>query len=136
MRYNLIIFGFPLYLILFEMLFRTFSQIDTSSFIGPTIGAAGLSLMIPLVRPKSVELNAEEMELVKNNNLSIKFIADERLINVIWVMILVGILVWYWSCAISFLEPKESLWIFPKHFVIGMVNYVFGVILATYKEII
>jgi len=118
------------------MLFRTFSQIDTSSFIGPTIAAAGLSLMIPLVRPKSVELNEGAMEIAKNHNLSIKFIADERLINIIWVMVLIGILVWYWSCAISFLKPKETIWIFPKHFIIGMVNYVIGVVLAIYKEII
>jgi len=136
MGYNFIIFGFPLYLIFFEMLFRAFSQIDTSSFIGPTIGAAGLSLMIPLVRPKSVELNEEEQEMIKKHNLSIKFIADERLINFIWVAVIIGILIWYWSCATSFVEPKETIWIFPKHFIIGMANYVIGLILAIYKEII
>ena len=136
MGYNFIIFGFPLYLIIFEMLLRAFSQIDTSSFIGPTIGAAGLSLMIPLVRPKSVELSEEEQQMVNNHNLSIKFVDDERLINIIWVMVIVGILIWYWSCAVSFLKPKKNIWIFPKHFIIGMVNYVIGLILSIYKEII
>ncbi len=139
MRYNFVIVVFPVYLIFFEILFRTFSNIDTSAFLGPTISAGGLSLLISLVKPKTVNLdtdNNELLRLIEQHNLTIKNDRDEKLIVVIWVMILIGILVWYWSCATSLLTPTAKIWVFPKHFLIGLINYLLGVVFTTLKEIV
>ena len=136
MRYNILVLGFPFYLIFFEILFRTFSQVDTSAFIGPTIGASGLSLLIPLVKPKEIEASLEDIESAKEKGLSVKYERDDKLITIVWTSILFGILLWYWSCATSIESPKEMVWLFPKHFIIGTSNYVIGVALTIWKEVV
>lgn len=134
MIYNFLIFGFPIYLILFEILFRTFSHVDTSTFIGPTIGASGLSLLIPLVKPKIVKISDDELIFIKKNNLTLKYENDDKLIFVVWVSILIEIIVWYWSCSTSINTPKELYSIFPKHLCIGVINYMIGVLLTIIKD--
>jgi len=136
MHYNLIIFGFPVYLIIFEILFRTVSNLNTSTFIGPTLAATGLSFLLPLIRPKRVDLSFDDEEEFKKKGLIIKNAYDEKLIPVVYAFILVGILIWYWSCATSFLHPKDTLWFFPKHLIIGLINYFLGILFTTIKEII
>ncbi len=44
--YRLLTIGFPFYLIIFEKVFRDYSNIDSSSFVGPAIAASGLGLLI------------------------------------------------------------------------------------------
>ena len=136
MLYNFIIFGFPVYLIVFEIIFRTVSNLDTSTFIGPTLAATGLSFLLPLIKPKPVILTPKDEKDFINRGLIIKNANDEKLILVIYAAILFGILIWYCSCLSSFLHPNDTLWFFPTHLAVGLINYILGITFTTVKEIV
>ena len=126
----LLIWGFPFYLILVEAGFRSITSIDVTSFVGPAIATAGLSLLLPLVFPKDVmHLFSEHMtRKLKENNVIVINRKDQNLIYVVWVAVAFGFLVWLYSSYTALIFPKESIGIIgmvviPKHMAIGSVNY-------------
>ena len=134
--YKFLTFGFPIYLILFELLFRSLFNLDTSHFIGPALAASGLSLIIGLVKPKPVELEPDVQTLLEQNGQTAKNLYDERLIFFSWLFILAGLLTWYWSCNLVLTKSTTMVWIFPLPLFIGLINYIIGISLTTIKEIL
>jgi hypothetical protein len=55
--FNYINIGFPIYLVLFEVLLRTLSSVNTSIFIGPTLAASGIGLLLNTLKPKKIEID-------------------------------------------------------------------------------
>ena len=41
--HSLIVYGFPMILVSFEILLRNLVNVDTSTFVGPTLAATGIS---------------------------------------------------------------------------------------------
>jgi len=136
MGYTIIIHCFPTYLILFETLFRSITGLDFSAFIGPSLAAAGLSLLIPLVRPKPVPISDEDNDKLKEDGYIICNTRDERLIVATWIAILVGIFLWSYACSTALNHPNAKLSSFWDHSTIGMINYICGITFSTYKDAI
>lgn len=134
--YNLLNIGFPIYLVLFEVLLRTFSSVDTSSFIGPTLAASGLGLIIGVLKPKTIKLDQTTQHSLKEMGLSaiVRDSKDEKIVFLGWVAILVELLTWYWSCAVAIKTGDKEQAKSIQPLIIGVVNYIIGVILLSFKE--
>ncbi len=134
--YNILSYGFPIYLIGVEMLFRFVTGVDTSSFIGPTIAAAGITFLIPLTVPKPVTLPIESQTLVIPDGYELVSSRDSEFIKFTWIFILIGTLIWMSACTVSLRYPDWDLWVFPGHLCVGIVNYVISLLFSWIKAFI
>jgi len=137
--------GFPIYLIFFELLLREFSEVDISSFLGPTLAASGLGFMIEVLKPKKVEIPEEFKEILDGlpDNISIRNKDDEKLIFASYGFVLICVLIWFYSCALSIKPPPienveiakqaKNISFISFAFLLGCFNYVIGVIFSTLK---
>lgn len=132
----LLIWGFPFYLIVLEMLFRGVSGLDVSNFIGPAIATAGLSFLLPLTKPKDYsDLVSDELRVaVQETGGEIVNIKDQRLIPFVWIAILCGFLIWFWASIVSSITPNEQFYFLPLHVAVGLINYCVAAILTIVKE--
>ena len=132
----ILIWGFPFYLIFLEMIFKGISGLDVSSFIGPAIATAGLSFMLPLTKPKdhSQLFTIDVLEAIKNNGGEIVNLADQKLIPFIWIFILCGFLIWFWTSSVSSGRPNSMFYFVPLHLAIGLINYCIAEMLTIMKE--
>lgn len=135
---NILTIGFPIYLIFFELLLRTIASVDASAFIGPTLAAAGLSVLISLAEStkgnSGIELSYELKEQLKSANVEVVKKSHKLYEKLIWGCILLGLLVWYWSCNVAITNPNSKTWIVPNHFLIGGINYIISVVLISRKK--
>lgn len=133
----ILIWGFPFYLIVLELLFRGVSGHDTSAFVGPAIAAAGLSFLLPLTQPKtktlSDSLHGRAQELIEANGGVVVNVGDLRLLPFVWIAILIGFLVWFWSSQISLTATSETFLLIPSHIAVGGINYLMAAILSAIK---
>lgn len=134
--YNLLNIGFPVYLVVFEIILRSLSSVNTSSFIGPALAASGLGLLIGVIKPKKVALDPNTEKALKEQGIT--FVArdqrDEKIVVLGWVAILLELMSWYWSCAMSIKYGDSEG---PKSFLplyIGIGNYILGILLSSLKE--
>ncbi|MCO7205322.1 hypothetical protein [Pseudoalteromonas sp. CnMc7-37] len=127
--------GFPFYLILLEVLFRSVTGFDTSSFVGPAIATAGLSFMLPLTKAKELEssLHGRTLAVVNSNGGVIVNLKDQALIPFVWLSILLGFMVWFWASNTSLKSPTDTFLFFPTHVAIGLINYVVAAVLSAVK---
>jgi hypothetical protein len=132
---RLLHWGFPLYLIVVEMIFRAYSHEDTMGFIGPTIATAGLSALMPLTKakPPSTPLSPSTLQALQSRGLMPVSAADQNLVVVVWLTIISSFFVWFWSCYVSLKEPGAVFLFVPKHITIGLINYFTAVILSALK---
>jgi hypothetical protein len=132
----LLIWGFPFYLIVLEILFKGVSGLDVSNFIGPAIATAGLSFLLPLTKPKEfTNLVSEDLfKAVQENGGEIVNIKDQRLIPFIWISILCGFLTWFWASYVSSSTPAAQFHFLPLHIAIGLINYSLAAIFTIAKE--
>ena len=143
--------GFPIYLVVFELLFRQFLKVDIVAFIPPTIAASGLGLLVevlkPINNPKKVEAeklisnfkanssggdyqeNIETLQkILKDHNLYNK--NDDNLIKVGYIFLLISLLLWFYSCALSLNTDSIS----TIALIVGIANYLIGIVFSTIKE--
>ncbi len=137
--------GFPIYLIIFELLLREFSEVDISSFLGPTLAASGLGFMIEVLKPKKVEIPEDFKEKLAGlpDNISIRNKDDEKLIFASYGFVLICVLIWFCTCALSIKSPSpediegakqaRNISFISFAFLLGCLNYVIGVVFSTLK---
>ena len=132
----------PIYLIVFELLLREFSKVDISSFLGPTLAASGLGFMIEVLKPKKVEIPENlKATLEKLPDVTYRNKSDERLVFASYGFVLICVLIWFYTCAISIKDvstganiASETNSIFLSlAFLLGCVNYLIGVIFSSLK---
>jgi len=102
--YDLIIFGFPFLLIAFESLFRGLMHADTLNFMGPAIASSGLSILASNIKPKPVTLSDHKIvEALKNSDIKVmvRHPKDELIIAISWLVLLIGMGVWFWVCIVA-----------------------------------
>src|SRR6266536_5396590 len=133
---NVLTWGFPVYLIVIEMIFRAALNQETTGFIGPAIAIAGLTCLIPLTKlmEPTVTLSPGTRRALKRRGLIPVNVADSRLVRIVWGLLLLGFLVWFWSCASSIREPQATWWFVPKHIGIGCVNYFVAMVCTIVKH--
>ena len=139
--FTLINIGFPVYLVTFEIIFRTVSGVDTSSFVGPTLASSGMGLIINALKPRVIKLSTEIENFIKDSGqtYTIRDPKDDMLVTIAWLAILVEIVFWYYSCATAIkndltvaAQPATKSNMIPM--ILGVANYVIGTIIISKKE--
>jgi len=125
--YAVLIYGFPLTLLGFEWGLRTMLSVDAFGFTGPTLAAAGLSFLMPLVKPKQREINGHEKYVAVSKT-------EIRFIPILWLFVLIFLFSWSWSCYVSLKLPLDKTLGLPSHFTIGSAVYTISIILTAIKE--
>lgn len=126
--YKILIYGFPLLLLLFEWGLRTVMKVDSSGFTGPTLAAAGLSFLIPLTKLKTrtVDVPGADSVLVMTR-------ADEQLVGLIWLLVLASLFSWAVSCYFSVAHAELKAYGSPVHFLIGLGTYILSLVMTAVK---
>ncbi len=125
--YALLIYGFPLTLLGFEWGLRTMLSVDSSGFTGPTLAAAGLSFLMPLIKPKVKPIPG-------HNDVIAMSKAEALFMPILWLAVFIFLFCWTWSCYISLKFPLDKTFGFNSHMVIGGTLYTISLILTGIKE--
>lgn len=131
LSYVNLIYGFPVFLILIEIMVRAMMSVNTQDFVGPTLVAASLSLLFPLTSPERAPTEAfqELADAFPGMTVSIHDDSDDTFIGLIWLMMIGGIMAWVWVCMDSMRDAgREGVvdtWIntVPNHIVVGVSAY-------------
>ena len=127
--YALLIYGFPLILLLFEWGLRSLLLVDSWGFVGPTLAAAGLSFLVPLTRPKTLHVLVPDMP-----NAVVTTKRDLNFVVSIWILLLLYLFIWCGACYSSLVHPFHQTFGVSTHFAIGIVAYMFSLIMSFVKE--
>jgi hypothetical protein len=107
--------------------------------MGPTIAAVGISFLLPLIVPKQKQYDFPEAfkQEIEKNKVIIISKAEQRLIDIVWILIFVLTSGWIFSLFISSTQP-QLLWfnIIHAYLALGFANYFIGVLLSEIKELI
>jgi hypothetical protein len=125
--YAMLIYGFPLTLLAFEWGLRTVLNVDTAGFTGPTLAAAGLSFLMPLVKPKLIDIPGQSKTYAISKR-------DVNFIPVLWIFVFIFLFSWCLSCYVSLKFPSDKTCGFSSHLVIGGALYALSLILTAIKE--
>lgn len=128
--YGILIYGFPLVLLAFEWGLRTLLQVESWGFTGPTLAAAGLSFLVPLTRPKELNIplnNAPNAVAISKGDRDI-------FVPLAFLLVFVFMFAWCWSCYISIKKPNAELFGMSTHLVIGSIVYLISVVMTFVKE--
>ncbi|UZP66490.1 hypothetical protein N1030_12850 [Desulfovibrio mangrovi] len=128
MWYKILIYLFPLTLLLFEWGLRSALDVDSGGFIGPTLSAAGLTFLLPLVQPKELKIPIEG-----RNDVFVTTKKDMHFIPFVWFFILVSLFAWSSACYLSIKLIGPAFFSFPAHQVIGMVVYMISLVMSYVK---
>src|SRR3954463_14815061 len=108
--YSILIYGFPLTLLLFEWGLRSLLAVDSWGFTGPTLAAAGLSFLVPLTKPKILNVAIAGMP----DAVAISK-GDNQFIAFIWLLVLAFLFIWSGACYASIK--------YPDHMVLGVSTH-------------
>ena len=128
--YKILVYGFPLILLIFEWGLRSILNVDTSGFTGPTLTAAALTMLVPLSQPKKLDMpidNVSKAIVISKND-------SEYFIPIVWIFIFAYLFLWETSCFYSIKHPLLTIIGIPTHFFIGLITYVVSLIMVVIKE--
>ena len=128
--HSIIVFGFPMILVTFEWLLRSIASVDTFGFVGPTLAAAAISFTVPLTKLKEEKIVVEGKEWVKVSK------NDTRFVYFVWLMLLLGLLSWFWVCTLSINSTSQTVMDFPTHVVAGAIMYAVSIAVCAIKEVV
>lgn len=127
--YAVLIYGFPLLLLLFEWGLRVLIQVDSSGFTGPTLAAAGLSFLMPLTKPKQLNI-----QIPGNPNAIAISRTDTQFMAFTWMVIFGYLFLWALTCYTSIKLPMNKVFSITTHLFIGSCAYVFSLVMTFVKE--
>jgi hypothetical protein len=140
---RILVYGFPIFIIILEALLRSFVGSESKAFIGPAISAVGVSLLFPIVIPKpissKIKLSEATRKDVKNKKIIVVAAKDQRIIDLAWLFLLIFTCGWVWTLYLSSIWPGWY-WFsiasiqFPGYLIVGFVIYFGGVIFSELKE--
>lgn len=134
--YSILIYGFPLILIVFEWGLKFLLTVNLAAesinlieFTGPALAASALSFLMPLTRPKELSINIDGHEgvFVTSNK-------DSQLIGFIWLLVLCCLFSWAGSCYMSMVLPNHNIWGVSTHLVIGLSMYFLSLLMTFIKD--
>lgn len=128
--HSILIYGFPLILVGFEWGLRHLLKTDSIGFIGPTLAAAALTILVPLTRPKKTGLRSGSSKNVVVNAY------DQQLIPFIWLVVLASLFAWSAACYYSLQQTSIAAISMPTHIAIGLICYFVSLLLVAVKEAI
>lgn len=135
--HTVLVYGFPLLLLLFEWGLRAGLKVDASGFMGPTLAAAALSVLLPLTKPVVRKLDGFD-SLSLGNHFSSSVVLTSRFdinfIAFIWVLFLLTLFGWAAACYFSLVSPNDTTLYFATHNTIGGCAYMVSVVMTSIKE--
>ena len=131
---------FPIYLSVAEYLVREFliaepARAGTAPFsiVGPSIVAAGIALLFPVVVPKrqTYQLPPRAQAALNERSLAIYSVADQRVTSAAWIVLVILTGLWVATLYIAQKNPPLAWWdIIPVPLVMGGIAYIVGMILT------
>ena len=128
--YSILIYGFPLILVLFEMGLRHVLSMDTFGFLGPTLSAAAITSLVGNVKPKTIEVvDAEGKKHLAVNKL------DNQVVAASWLVLFFMLFAWAASCYVSSISSYDAIKFkgIELQFLIGAFTYVFSLAMVAVK---
>lgn len=127
--YAIISYGFPAILVVFEWGLRRVLQVDDTGFLGPTLATAGLTILAPLTRPKTLSVSVpgrDDVVVISKR--------DHIYVGVCWLFVLGYLFVWAGTCFASIRHPSHVTMAMPTHFLVGIAAYVLSLVMVAIKE--
>ena len=131
---------FPIYLSVAEYLVREFliaAPVNAGtapfSIVGPSIVAAGMALLFPVVIPKhtTYQLPPRAQAALNQHNLAIYSVSDQRVVSAAWIVLVILAGVWIATLYIAQKNPPLAWWnVIPVTLVIGGFAYITGIIMT------
>lgn len=126
--YATLIYGFPVMLTMFEWGFRRALAEDSVSFAGPSLCIAAISFLIPLIKPKYLEIDGVQ-QFIGRKRIRIVAESDDQFIAFTHIILYISIFVWGISLFMSIKHPSN--W---SHLALGATLYVVSLSLVAIKE--
>lgn len=128
--YSILIYGFPLILVLFETALRYAFKLDTFGFLGPTLSAAAITSLVGNVKPKTQEISDAE----GNTYLAVSKL-DNQFVAFCFLILFFMLLAWATTCYLSSISTTSPVIIIgvQLQFLIGIVTYAFSMALVAVK---
>jgi hypothetical protein len=113
-------------------------KLESEAFIGPTLAAVGISLMLPLIVPKkrAFPIPKKTVQIIEERGCRIINKTESVFIDLVWTLIIILTALWAYSLYLSSQKPIDSSAQLPWYLIIGFFNYFTAVILSEIKEII
>ena len=136
MTKRILIYGFPFFLIALERVLRTALNLNSETFMGPTLAAVGVSFLLSLIVPKSRELGLSQETLSEIDRQGIIVIPrnEQILIDLVWVFIFTLTASWAYCLYLSCITPTSTWLKIPAYQILGFGNYFVGVLFSEIKE--
>jgi hypothetical protein len=142
-----IFYGFPIYLVVAEYAIRFLlsaapGRQEDLAVVGSTstVTAAGLSLIAPVLIRKPVTLNQSAADEVKANGALVVREADQRLISLAYLALLVLPFGWGWALWMVHKQADYGFTVIGIHlqapFLIAVAIYLIGMIFTELKEVV
>jgi hypothetical protein len=124
--YHILSYGTPVFLLPLESCLKFILNEHITSFLGPTLAAAGLSFLVPLTEPKVLSVEGSVLTTSKN---------DFVLVGCAWIAIVFSFLAWAISCYLSLKQPNASVAPhIPYHLLLGGLVYVISLVMTFLKR--
>ena len=136
MSNRVLIYTFPFFLLVMEWLLRVSLAIDSREFVGPTIAAAALGLLLPLTGLKNREfaLSDRTKRQIEALNAVVVPKRERILIDIVWLTILGSLVIWG-CCLVFACKPDHNpTKISPVYY--GLGSYFIAVIFSEIREAI
>ncbi|MCP4373229.1 MAG: hypothetical protein GY797_34760 [Deltaproteobacteria bacterium] len=135
---KILIYGFPVILMIIEFILRASLALDTQIFIGPTLASVGIGFVIPLVAPKEKNfgLTDKKIKEYQTKGIVLRSTRDETFIHFVLILIFVFTISWMSSLYLSSQFPKMTWLTVPAYMYPGFLNYFGGVLLSVVKGVI
>jgi hypothetical protein len=136
------IYFFPIYLSVAEYLVREFLIVEPAkggavpvSIVGPSIVAAGIALLFPVVVPRSspYQVSARVQAALDQRRLAIYSVADQHVSTAAWIALVIMAGVWVATLYIAQKDKPLEWKLIPVTLIIGGVSYIVGIILTELK---
>ena len=128
--HTLLVMIFPLILLLFEWGLRSIiNNPDSTSFTGPALAIAGLSFLIPLTKPKVLDV-----VIPGKTNVVVTSVGDSHFVSFTWILVLCYLFAWTLSCYLAITAPLRQIFGLSEHLVIGMAAYLLSLLMMFLKE--
>jgi hypothetical protein len=134
---RVITYGFPFFMILIEFILRSAFKVESRTFMGPTLAATGVGLMLPLTvpKPRDLQLTAATKEELRKYKLSVVVEPERRLMEWTWLSLVVFTFVWAYSLYLSCRSPHWLIMRVPDYLLAGLLTYFVAIVLSEVKEV-
>jgi hypothetical protein len=133
---RIIVYGFPFVFVLAEYVLRLLQHSEPGAFMGPTLASVGIGQLLPLVTLKDRTFMMSKSQRKDLAGYTLVTKADETVVQMAWMFILLFTLLWVVLLYVSFQRPPDANDVLFGHgtFYYGLATYFIAVILSEVKD--